>query len=290
MCKILVLKGLPASGKSTFAKELIRKDSSFIRINKDDLRAMFHNSKHSNSKEGFILKVRDFLIRESISEGKSVIVDDTNLNPIHLSRFVQLGIELNAEVEISDEFLKVPLDECIRRDLQRDKPVGEKVILEMYYRYVHRENFYPDCDINLPNCIIVDIDGTVANMNGKRNPFEWDKVDLDAPKFEILHIVESVVLNIPGTNLIFLSGRDEICREKTEQWLRTFLTERVKEFQLYMRPQGNSEDDRIIKRKLFDDNIRGKYNVKFVLDDRRRVVNMWREMGLTCLEVADHRF
>jgi len=52
-----------------------------------------------------------------------------------------------------------------------------------------------------------------------------------------------------------------------------------------MRPAGNTENDAIIKKRLFDENIRDDYDVRFVLDDRNRVVDMWREIGLTCLQV-----
>lgn len=57
-----------------------------------------------------------------------------------------------------------------------------------------------------------------------------------------------------------------------------------------MRPEGNNEKDSIIKRRMFDEYIRGKYYVDFVLDDRNQVVEMWRNMGLTCLQVAEGDF
>lgn len=51
MQKVIVLKGLPASGKSTWAKNLVLKDSTYKRINKDDLRAMLDASKFSKENE-----------------------------------------------------------------------------------------------------------------------------------------------------------------------------------------------------------------------------------------------
>jgi len=53
--KVLILKGLPASGKSTYAKELVAK-GNWKRINKDDLRAMLDCSKWSKANEKFVLQ------------------------------------------------------------------------------------------------------------------------------------------------------------------------------------------------------------------------------------------
>lgn len=57
-----------------------------------------------------------------------------------------------------------------------------------------------------------------------------------------------------------------------------------------MRKSGDMRKDSIVKREMFDEHIRGRYNVNFVLDDRNQVVELWRSMGLTCLQVADGDF
>lgn len=56
-------------------------------------------------------------------------------------------------------------------------------------------------------------------------------------------------------------------------------------YDLFMR-----EADYIVKAELFDKYVRHNYNVIGVLDDRTQVVNMWRSMGLTCLQVAPGDF
>ena len=61
-----MLKGLPASGKSTYAKKLANK--GWTRVNKDDLRAMLNDGKWSRSNEKFVLKVRDFIVADALSE------------------------------------------------------------------------------------------------------------------------------------------------------------------------------------------------------------------------------
>ena len=87
MIKVILTRGLPGSGKSTWAKKLIVENpNSYKRINKDDLRAMLDDSKYSNDSEKFILQVRDAMILMAIENGKHVIVDDTNLAPKHDAR------------------------------------------------------------------------------------------------------------------------------------------------------------------------------------------------------------
>jgi len=80
--KLLMLKGLPGSGKSTYAKTLLEK-GGWVRVNKDDLRAMMHNSKHSSKKEVMILRVRDLIVKEALERNLNVVVDDTNFHPKH---------------------------------------------------------------------------------------------------------------------------------------------------------------------------------------------------------------
>lgn len=279
MLKVFLTKGLPASGKSTWAKNLIAKNPNiYKRINKDDLRAMFDGGKYSNDSEKFILQVRDALILMAIEKGKHVIVDDTNLAPKHEARIREL-IKGKAELVIQD-FTDVPLDVCIKRDLKRDASVGEKVIREMHKQFLMQVETYTE-NAELPKAIIVDIDGTLAKMNG-RSPFDWGKVKEDSCN----SVVRGLVNAYSGTVIIF-SGRDGICKQDTIDWLKE---NGIKYSELFMREEGNNEKDAIIKRRMFEQNIRGKYFVEYVLDDRNQVVEMWRNIGLTCLQVADGNF
>ena len=57
-----------------------------------------------------------------------------------------------------------------------------------------------------------------------------------------------------------------------------------------MRQAGDNRDDRIVKREIYEREIKGRYNVRFVLDDRNKVVALWRDLGLPCFQVADGDF
>jgi predicted kinase len=282
MKRIILTKGLPASGKTTYAKEILKKGAgAYKRVNKDDLRAMLDDGNWSGSNERFVLKIRDQIILQAIGEGKHVIVDDTNLNPIHEQHIRDLVKGLGV-VEIAD-FTHIPVEECIARDQKRTVGrVGEKVIKDMYKKYLKPNNKVP-VDHTLPPAIICDIDGTLAIMDG-RSPFEWLRVKED----KVNRVIKDLLARFDeATTIIMVSGRDSVCRELTTQWLEE---NGIRFNALYMRDQYDARKDSIVKRDIFDNHIRGKFNVKFVLDDRNQVVEMWRDLGLTCLQVAEGDF
>lgn len=133
----------------------------------------------------------------------------------------------------------------------------------------------------LQRAIIVDIDGTLAKMNG-RSPFDWSRVGEDKVNEPIKEIVLAYKKATQCVVIIF-SGRDGVCRTETINWLNE---NRIHYDKIFMRPEGNNEKDSIIKRRLFDTHVKDKYDVQFVLDDRNQVVDMWRkDLGLTCLQV-----
>ncbi len=140
MSKIIITKGLPASGKSTWAKEQLAKNSKIKRVNKDDLRAMIDNSQWSQTNEKFVLKIRDIIVREALKNGNDIIVDDTNLHCKHITRLKQIANELKVKIEINDSFLEVPVEECINRDKKRPNSVGQEVILDMYNKFIKKSD------------------------------------------------------------------------------------------------------------------------------------------------------
>lgn len=135
--------------------------------------------------------------------------------------------------------------------------------------------------------VIFDIDGTLAKMND-RSPFDWSRVGEDKPKIPIINILKMFTCCCSSYEIFLFSGRDEVCREITENWLY----ENGIEFkQLFMRSKGDIRKDAIVKKELFNNHIKGKYEVLAVFDDRQQVVDMWRnELGLTCLQVAEGNF
>ena len=278
--KVTILKGLPASGKSTWAKSQC--DNNTIRINKDDLRNMLGGD-FSKWKESLVLELRDRIIQESLDSGKNVIVDDTNFHPKHEERIRDIAKLFDVEVEI--KMFDTPVEECIKRDQKRDKPVGKSVIMDMYRKYVKKIPEQIPYNNLLPDCVIVDIDGTLAHMTN-RSPYDYTKVDTDVVDETIKMILQPYEIR-PNTKIIVCSGRKEECSKETVKWLND---NGIKFDDLFMRFTDDLRKDSIVKQEIYEMCIKDKYNVLFVLDDRDQVVNMWREQGLKCLQVAEGNF
>ena len=142
--------------------------------------------------------------------------------------------------------------------------------------------------IRKPTAIICDVDGTVALMHGNRGPFDWDKVSTDKPNQWVIDLIVSYY-NGTSCQVIFLSGRCDECFDDTKAWLEEYVDI---PFELYMRPKAQEfEKDAKIKHEIYVNQIKPKYNVQFVIDDRKQVVDMWRNVaGLKVAQVAEGNF
>lgn len=282
MKRVIMTLGLPASGKSTFAKELLDSEPGrWVRVNKDLLREMCHDSRWTSSNEKFILKLRDQIILTALEDGKHVIIDDTNFGK-HVAHVTGL-VKGKAVVEVNNIFLATPPEECVRRDLKRLNSVGKDVIMEMYNKYIAVPATPPAFDPELREAIIVDMDGTLSLLNG-RNPFDASTCDQDLPSQPVL---ETVLKWQESVQIIVVSGRTDDCQLQTENWLNRH---GVKYGSLHLRKTGDQRKDAIIKEEIYREWIEGKYNIKFVLDDRQQVVDMWRRLGLTVFQVDKGNF
>jgi hypothetical protein len=140
----------------------------------------------------------------------------------------------------------------------------------------------------LPLAIICDLDGTLALL-GNRSPYDASNALEDTLNHPIAHILE--VYNhqtIYDVSLILLTGREEKFRKQTETWLQKHTITHYKA--LLMRKNNDFRKDYVIKKEIYEKHIKGKFSILFVLEDRDQVVKMWRNEGLTCLQVAYGNF
>lgn len=150
-----------------------------------------------------------------------------------------------------------------------------------------------------PKAVIVDIDGTVASHHLPdgtliRDHHEYRVVIWDLPKPDVIDTV--FALRDAGYAIVFCSGRPDIddsfynVRRATAHWLAQHLGEWALSCPLLMRAQGDGRPDDVVKREIYEQQIEPIYDVRLALDDRDRVVAMWRALGIICLQVAPGDF
>lgn len=281
MKKLIMTKGLPGCGKSTWAYQYLEKNPNTLLVCKDDLRAMMFNSAWTVNREKIILKVRDFIISTGLESGRDVVVHDTNFAPKHEIRLKELAKTHKAEFIVQD-FTHIPIEQCIKQDLLRPDSVGEKVIREMYSDWLKPKPAEYSFNAGLPFAIICDLDGTLA-LFGDKNPYERDFINdtVNTPVHELL------IQHKRKYKIVLVSGRKDTFRKETEEWLEKY---GIEYDHLFMRKGDDTRKDFVIKREIFEKEIRDKFNIWMVLDDRNQVVELWRSLGLTCLQVAEGNF
>ncbi len=314
MQHLLILIGISGSGKSTFAKQFVQDNPTYLRLNRDDLRRSIvpvplgefwkWDDKRKNRIERLVSELEKSALLSALESGWNVVMDNTHLRQRYITELLKL-IDKQATtknpIEVTFQVIDVPLNTAIERDRLRPDVVGEAVIREQHSRLntlkkifdVNQKLQSPTIhtrvdpmvqDDSLPKCILVDIDGTAAKIHD-RSPFDWSNVGRDLPNTPVLNVVRA--MRTAGYAVVFLSGRDSAARTETVSWLHQHLGwSEGPDYALFMRARNDMRKDSIIKRELFDAHIRGRYFVELVLDDRDQVVSLWRrDLGLTCLQV-----
>ncbi|MGW7055451.1 phosphatase domain-containing protein [Streptomyces sp. NPDC054887] len=293
-----VMTGLPASGKTTAARELqARADGRMRRVNLDDLRAMLDlpaAERRSWAHEQTVLEIQDAAVRAAVDGGFDVVVDNTHMTP-HIPKRLKAAVAGLATFTVHD-FTEVPVEECVRRDSAREKRVGEEVIRILADRHAQArrggwrlteawlndrapvEPYVPDP--SLPVAVMCDIDGTLA-LTGDRGPYDFTRCEVDLLNVSVRQALHSF-RRADNDVIVLLSGRSEEFRTQTEAWLRRH---EVPYDELWMRPAGDGRRDDVVKAELFDRHVRHRYAVRVSLDDRDRVVALWRRMGLPTWQV-----
>jgi predicted kinase len=287
---LVITRGLPASGKTTWAREWVAQDPTRLRVNRDDLRLMTTGRLVMPGRlEDTITVAQHAAVEALLRAGHGVVVDDTNLRLRHARAWAELAERAGARFGVR-EFTDVPLEVCLARDAARaaagERAVGEALIRDLHDRFLAHGPLPPVLvpDPTRPPAWIVDGDGTLALL-GRRSPYAWHRVGEDAPNPPVVELVRA--LRAAGNAVVVVSGRDGVARAATLAWLDRH---EIPHDVLLLRPRGDTRRDSVVKREIFDRSIRHVWQVRGVLDDRDQVVRMWRGLGLTCAQVAPGDF
>ena len=293
--KAIITVGIPASGKSTKYA-----DFKGVIVNRDDARELLFGNyisgeyKFSSANEK---KVTEYCWEKVLAAkelGWDVAITDTNLNKCRREALILSLEKIGYQVEV--DVIECSYELAVKRDLKRERSVGSDVIWKFFKQW-HQQFGVGEAQYieGLQNCYIFDIDGTLAKMNG-RSPFEWHRVGEDEVNESVTRLFG--IIRDQGEKIFIFSGRDSVCREETWGWLRDkdliddvdiLLSEDgyIGQVELFMRPEYSTEKDFYVKLQMFDEQVRGKYNVMGVFDDRPQVCRLWNLLGLPLFKVGD---
>lgn len=302
--KLILVEGISGSGKTYWAKQWVEEDPVHrVRLNYDDIRCML-GKYWVPERESLMLEIFKSALLIAMDNGYDIIIDNmSNLNPKHQEEYSKIVEDWNNHTtkylyKIEFKLINTPVEVCIERDSKREIPIGEKVIKQQWRKYrdyiicksvKEMLDKQPKVDNNLPHCIIVDMDATLCFNTSRRPFFGPNAANLmihDIPNQSIIDLVRAYC-DIMDCELVVITGRDESCREVTLEWLDSnYLYPNL----LLMRPINDYSSGENMKKSLYEQHIKGKYNVDFVIEDSSKVVKMYRDLGLIVLQPNEGKF
>lgn len=300
---VIIMRGLPGSGKSRLAHMWQQGASNRSIISRDDLRHVLfcEEGALSRQKEEVISGVVSSTLEGAISRGMDVVVDATHLRRSHMVDVARTAHAAGASVAVVN--VTTPVDVCVTNDLSRaengGRRVGKDVITDMHTRFHGWNNtdnnltadsivsekqafalYRCTSGIDTPT-VLFDIDGTLAKMvDGGRSPYDWHRVLEDTPNDPVIRQLK--INRDAGNTIVIFSGRSDECREDTEAWLAMH---NIAYDALFMRKSGDTRKDDIVKREMLEIIEKNYGPVVGVFDDRNQVVDMFRSVGLTVFQV-----
>lgn len=293
---LLVLVGIPGSGKTTFRNKLVAEQGA-VYTNKDDIRKL-HSDVVKKMKRGdfeqMVHKEEMVNLAKLLDAGHDLVVyDNTNLSSKYITGVEAVAVKYGYTVEVHFMMDSMSVELCHRRNTGR--PVAEHVpayIVEtmaekfvgLWFNYQVKAKNLKIAKNDRKKAIIVDLDGTLAHM-GSRGAFEWLRVGEDTVDEHVRDLVW--FYHRKGWTIIACSGRDAVCREQTEKWM---VDNKIPFDYLFMRPVDDMRKDVYIKLEIYLNDIMEHFDVQVCLDDRLQVVRAWRGIGLKCLQVQSGWF
>ena len=293
--KLILTRGIPGSGKSTWAKSWVNEDPTHrIRFNWDDIRNMmgpYWIIERENT--GVLKSLRESFLNKMMNEGWNIVIDNMNLNPKEYEYYNNIINHHNKinnikyELEFKDFFISV--DECIRRDSLRNNPIGEKTIKELYSKYRHFiqttnvEKYVNNLikpDPNKPYCVVIDMDSTMCFNTNKRPWYGKGAAEEMINDIENFGVCETVWALMQEYPIIVATGRDTSQEEVTRKWLSQH---RIDPIKYYFRTKGDYRKGTEVKKEQIE-KIMKDYNILVIFEDSEPIVQMYRDMGLTVLQ------
>lgn len=285
--KAYILKWIPACGKTTYVLNNLK---WYLHINKDSLRGIYP----SLSEKEISLKQNEMIL-QAAKDGRNIVVDNTHCNPKSLNKTISLLRKVGYEdIEVIDVFqrliqssgsLKEAFLDCLERNYSREKRVPVSVLYSMAYQCG-----YDVAELKWHPVMIVDLDWTLFNSDERHEVcrkedgkldyskyFSDEMLDLDKPVPSLVNLINNLDNSTNPTpyKVVIVSGRNNICEDKTLDMLP------IGYHAIFMRNHFDYREDQIVKQDILN-LIKPFIDIKntIVFDDRKRVIDMWRENWL----------
>lgn len=286
--KLVLLVGPPGCGKSTYSTKYVRNGYTYV-------------SQDLQGKEGHLN-----LFLEAINSKMDIVVDRMNFNKIQRDRYLVPAKELGYETEIV--VIHESKQTCANRMKNRighptiaDEKSASQALNMFFSKYErvqdseadHVARLYPEGD--KPRYVVCDLDGTMCNIdhrlhyiqNGGKKDWTsfYSKIKEDTVNEWCQDIVQSMSDLCYG--IVYCSGRPDTYEKDTREWIDE---KNLPINHLFMRPRNDFRPDYVVKEVILDFELLTRFDIYFIMDDRRQVVDLWRRRGFTCLQVAEGEF
>ena len=313
--EFIIARGIPGSGKSTWAEEWIKQDPfNRVRVNRDEIRYMLSKEIYGKAQwmvldeKGFpdkdfenkVTNMENTLVDRALRSGKSVVSDNTNLPSKTCAQWVNTAKKFG--VPVSTKEFPITKEEAIRRDAARDRSVGPKVINMMYSRlgpngeFHHVDGTFPLQAYKEPAkkgkpAVAFDLDGTLVDTReithfvekdekGRRNFDMFHRSSLFVPPNpEVVQILNDA--QAAGHPVLITTARSQEYAEVSQRWLHE---NGITFDNYYCRKQGDFRPDYEVKKDIFDE-IDKDYFLVHAVDDNPAAIKNWEDHGVLVTKI-----
>ncbi|MBA3855539.1 MAG: hypothetical protein C0507_01400 [Cyanobacteria bacterium PR.3.49] len=129
MKRIILLIGVPGSGKTTLAAKIAQK--GFTILNADSIRQELYGDAGEQGEPEAVFKIFFERMEKLMEQGTDLIIDNTNANPKHRKQILDRAKQFEYN-DVQLWLLDTPLAVCIARNKNRQRVVGEDIVANMH--------------------------------------------------------------------------------------------------------------------------------------------------------------
>ena len=158
---VIIVCGIPGSGKSTWVEKFMRKNPEYVQVSKDLIR--IDMGLLSEGQKGYFPELEPKIqekerdqVRQFVELELPIIIDDTNLSCSGRQRWMEFIHKLDPDYTFRVVFFATPLDVCIKR---RKGQIPEDIIRDMFSKYetgiyAGEKDYQPDVEVVIPEKVL----------------------------------------------------------------------------------------------------------------------------------------